>query len=105
MGSLVGVLFFVGGAVLWAFFAFQPEYANKKQLRAFNWSVIGALAMIILAWAANMAVLLSPEQLQKFRTPFLLIGSLGIESIFLAVMFVLRNFWIFKPPKRPGGFL
>lgn len=103
MGPLIGVLFFVGAAVAWAFFAWQPEYANKKQLSAFNWSVIGACAMICLSWVANMSVLLSAEQLEKFRLPFALLGALMIEIVFLAVMFVLRNFWIFKPPRRPGG--
>lgn len=103
MGPLVGVLFFLGGAVLWAFFAFPPEYSNKKQISAFNWSVVGACAMICLAFTANMAVLFSPEQLQKFRIPLTLIGVLGIEIIFLSVMFVLRNFWIFRPPRRPKG--
>jgi hypothetical protein len=102
MGSVVGVLIFLGAAVAWAFFAFQPEFANKQQLKAFNWSVVGACAMICLAWVLNMSVLLSAEQLEKFRLPFALMGALGIEIVFLAVMFLLRNFWIFKPPKRPG---
>jgi len=104
MGAVIGVLVFLGAAVAWAFFAFQPEYANKQQLKAFNWSVIGACAMICFAYILNMSVLLSAETLRTFRIPFALGGALGIEIIFLGVMFLLRNFWIFKPPKRPGGF-
>jgi hypothetical protein len=106
MGPLIGLLIFVGAAVAWAFFTFQPEYANKRALSVFNWSVIGAGAMICIAWYFNMHVFLDPKNMgesaaRKFRMAFALIGSLGIESIWLLLMFVLRNFWIFKPP-RPG---
>ena len=103
MSQLIGVLVFIGAAVAWAFFAFQPEYANKKALSVFNWSVLGAGAMICVAWVFNMKVILSDEVLRKWKTPFEIIGALGIEAVWLAVMFLLRNFWIFKPPRRPGG--
>lgn len=101
MGPFIALMFFIGAAVAWAFFAFQPEYANKRALSVFNWSVIAAGGMICLAWYFNMQSLLGAEAYSKYRIAFALIGSLGIESVWLLVMFVLRNFWIFKPP-RPG---
>jgi len=100
MGVVVAVLAFIGGSVLWAFFAWQPPYANKKQLSVFNWSVIGACAMVCLSYVFNMEVLLQADDLEKYRVPFAIGGSLGIESVFLGVIFVLRNFWVFKPPRQ-----
>lgn len=103
MGPLIGLLVFLGAAVAWAFFAFQPEYANKRALSVFNWSVLAAGAMICAAWIFNMKVLLSEDILKKWKTPFEIVGALGIEVIWLTLMFLIRNFWLFKPPRRPTG--
>jgi hypothetical protein len=99
MGPLIGVLSFLGAAIAWAFFSFQPQWANKRALSVFNWSVLGACAMICLAWYLNMHVMLKPEYVRKWRVAAILIGVLGIESVWLLLMFLLRNFWIFKPPR------
>lgn len=103
MGPLIGLLCFIGAGIAWAFFAFQPEYANKRALSVFNWSVMGAGAMICLAWILNMKMVLGGEQYAKYKTAFQLIGVLGIECVWLTLMLLIRNFWIFKPPRRPGG--
>ncbi|MDF3023265.1 MAG: hypothetical protein K0R10_626 [Alphaproteobacteria bacterium] len=103
MGPLIALMFFIGAAVAWAFFAWKPQYANEKQVSVFNWSAIGACAMICASWVLNMSVVLDAESIEKFRWPFAIIGALGIEALFLIVMFVVRNYWIFKPPSRPGG--
>ena len=106
MGSLIGLLLFIGAAVAWAFFAFQPEWANKKALSVFNWSVLGAGAMIALALVLNIKVFLgmiSADTAAKFKVTFEIIGALGVETIWLALMFLIRNFWLFKPPRRPTG--
>jgi hypothetical protein len=106
MGPLVGVMCFLGAAIAWAFFAFQPEYANKKALSVFNWSVLGAGGMIVLALMFNINMFLnmmSTESAGKYKLPFEIGGALGVEILWLAVMFVIRNFWLFKPPRRPGG--
>lgn len=100
MGILIAFLGFIGVAVAWAFFSWQPPYANKQQLSVFNWSVIGACGMVCLSYVFNMHVLLSAEDLEKYRLPLALVGVLGIEIVFLGVVFVLRNFWIFKPPRQ-----
>lgn len=102
MGALIAVLCFIGAAVAWAFFAWPPDWADEKQVRVFNWSVVAACGMICLAWVFNMSVLFDYDYIEKFRWPFAIIGALGIEIIFLGIMFLLRNFWVFKPP-RAGG--
>lgn len=102
MGTIIFVLGFIGLAVLWAFFAWPPEWANEKQVRVFNWSVVAACAMICMAWMLNISVIFDGEYIEKFRWPFAILSALGIEIVFLGIMFLLRNFWVFKPP-RPGG--
>ncbi|MDE1151985.1 MAG: hypothetical protein PW788_05540 [Micavibrio sp.] len=102
MGPLILLLLAIGAVVAWAYFSWQPPYANKKQLSVFNWSVICAMLMICLSFTANMNVLFSDEVVEKYKWPFAIAGSLGIEICFLAVMFLARNFWIFKPPKQGG---
>ncbi len=100
MGPLVALLGFVGAIIAWAYFAWQPPYANKKQLSVFNWSVMAAMVMICISWIANMSVWLSDDSVEKFRVSFAAGGAIGIEIVFLSFMFVVRNYWIFKPPRQ-----
>jgi hypothetical protein len=103
MGPLIALLIFLGMVVAWAFFAFQPEYANKRALTVFNWTIVGACGMMCLAWAFNVKHVLKSEDYAKFSGAFAIIGALGIECVWMTVMFLIRNFWLFKPPRRPGG--
>lgn len=100
MGALIALLFMIGVAVLWAFFAFAPAWVNQRALSVFNWSVVGACVMICLSWVLYMDVLLDQDMMDKFKWPVAISGALVIEIFFFALMFLLRNFWIFKPPKR-----
>lgn len=103
MGPLVALLICIGVFVAWAFFSFQPEWANKRALSIFNWSVLAACLMVSAAAAFNVKVIFGPAAYEKWRMPLIAIAGLGVEITFLTVMFLLRNFWIFKPPRRPGG--
>lgn len=103
MGAVVALLAILGLIVGWAFFAFQPQYANKQQLSVFNWTVIGACTMLCLAWLFNVGQALDTEVYDKYRAVFAIGGALGIEIVFLTACFLMRNFWIFKPPRRPGS--
>lgn len=102
MGALVALLILIGLAVLWAFFNFPPAWANERAVSVFNWSVIGACVMVIGSWVMYMGMLLPQEVLEKFGWMLTVAGALSIEIVFLFVMFILRNFWIFRA-KRPGG--
>lgn len=103
MGPLVALLICVGVFVAWAFFSFQPEWANKRALSIFNWTVLLACLMISVAAGFNVKVIFGQAAFEKYRLPLIAVTSLGIEIGFLTIMFLLRNFWIFKPPRRPGG--
>lgn len=102
MGALIGLLFLIGCAVLWCFFAFVPPWVNERALSIFNWSVIAACVMICASWVMYMDVLVAASGQgsdEKFRWPLAAVGALLIEICFLALMFLLRNFWVFKPPR------
>jgi hypothetical protein len=102
MAPLIALLILIGLAVLWAFFAFIPQWVNARAVTVFNWSALFACAMICASWVFYMNVLLSPETLEKYRVALATVGALLIEIVFLGIMFLLRNFWIFKAPKRGG---
>ena len=99
MGALIGLLAMIGAVVLWCFFAFVPKWVNERALMVFNWSVVGTCVMICASWVMYMSVLLDQETLEKFRWPLAVCGALLIEIGFLGLMLLLRNFWIFKPPR------
>lgn len=105
MGPLVALLICLGVFVAWAFFSFQPEWANKRALSIFNWTVMLACLMISTAAGFNVKAIFGQVAFEKYRLPLIAVASLGIEITFLTVMFLLRNFWIFKPPRRPGGWM
>jgi hypothetical protein len=102
MGTLIALLGLVGGMVLWAFFTFPPAYANKRAVNIFNWASVALCSMLCLIWVLNVNMMFTSPAIEKYRTFFLWGGGLCIESVFLLIFFLLRNFWIFKP-KHPGG--
>ena len=103
MGPIIAVLAFFGIFVAWAYFIFPPQHANERQVSVFNWSVMGACAMICLGWILNVGTALSGTTSEKYLLSFAVGGAILIEIVFLGVCFLLRNFWIFKPPRRPGS--
>lgn len=104
MGALIALLLLIGLAVLWAFFIFVPDWVDERALRVFNWSVIACCVMICGSWIMFMKVQLGIDASnEKFRWAFITAGALMIEIVFLTFMLLLRNFWVFKPPSRPGS--
>ena len=104
MGSVVVVLSIIGLIVLFAYLKFPPRYyANKKLVRVYDLMVMGVCALLILTWVLNLRAEWMDTVNEKWWEPMAIIGALGIEIILLGLFFILRNFWIFKPPRRPGG--
>lgn len=102
IGTFIFLLGIVGLAVLWCFFSFQPRYVNERLLKAFNWTVVGMCVMFCLGLCAYIYSDMSPESRGEYFFLFALGGCLGVEIVFFSVGLLLRNFWIFAPPRRRG---
>jgi len=103
MGIIITVLAILGFAMLFAYIQFPPPYADKKLINTFNVMTIGVCAFICLMWALNVRSIWAVGVSEKWWKAIAIAGALGIETLFLGICFVLRNFWVFKPPRRPGG--
>ena len=102
MGVIVLLLAIIGFLVLFAYLKFPPPFANKKLVSTFDKMVMAVCAMMCLTWVFYMRGGLIHTSSEKLWQPLAVLGALGIEIIFLSLCFVLRNFWVFKPPRRPG---
>jgi len=102
MGAVVMLLAIIGFMVLLAYLKFPPPYANKKMVGTFDAMVMGVCALLCVSWVLHMRGELVHTYEEKLWSPLAILGALGIEIVFLSLCFVLRNFWIFKPPRRPG---
>jgi len=102
MGAVVLLLAIIGFFVLFAYLKFPPPYANKKMVSTFDMMVMAACAVFCLSGFFYVRGGLIHTSEEKLWEPLAILVALGIEIIFLPLCFVLRNFWIFKPPRRPG---
>jgi multisubunit Na+/H+ antiporter MnhB subunit len=97
-GPIIALLALFGLVVLLCFFIFVPENANKRQVSVYNWTVLGVLVMICLPFVFYIDSFLPPSRKEYLRD-FAIIGCLGIEIVWLAIAFLLRNFWVFRGKK------
>lgn len=102
MTLLYILLAMLGAVVLWAFFNFPPDYAQKNQVSVFNWTCMGLLAMFSLVYLLNVQAYVTVPTVAKYKGLFMAGGLFCIEMVLLPVCFIVRNFFIFRP-RRPGG--
>ena len=102
MGAVVLLMGIIGFLVLFAYLKFPPSYANKKFVSTYDAMVMTVCAIMCLTWIFYMRGGLINTAEQNLWAPLAVLGALAIEIVFLSLCFVLRNFWIFKPPRRPG---
>jgi hypothetical protein len=101
MGAVVVLLGIIGFMVLWAYLKFPPPYAKKKLVSVFDMMVLGVCAFICLMWILNVRGEYADTDTEWWQA-LAVLGALGIEIVFLGLCFLLRNFWVFRPPRRPG---
>lgn len=91
----------VGIAVAIAFLQMPPKYADKQTLSAFNNVVLGVVLLVclVLYIHGRQNFPFSDE----LRNAMALIISVGVEIVLLLVLFLLRNFWIFRVRRGPGS--
>src|SRR6266550_1769404 len=103
MGLVIVTLAVIGFLVLVVYLAFPPGYADPKLVGTYNMMVLGVCALFSLIWFLNARATWMGTEDDKWWFFLAISGSLAIEIVFLTLCFLLRNFWIFRPPRRPGG--
>ena len=103
MGAVVLFLSVIGFLVLLVYLKFPPPYAKKNLVRAYDTMVLVVCAFICLMWFLNIRSALIDTDNEKWWQPLAIAGDLGIEIVFLGLCFLLRNFWVFRPRRRPGS--
>jgi uncharacterized membrane protein YjdF len=99
MGAAITLLGIIGIFVLVAYLKFPPAFAKKNLLGTFDTMVMGVCGFICLMWALDVR---SNYGTQDWWGALAMGGALCIEIVFLGFCFLLRNFWVFRPPRRPG---
>lgn len=101
-GAIIFMLGILALAVWWIFFSFQPKFVNEKQLKAFNWTIVAIWLMFSVAMVIYIYTDLSPMSREKYFWGIAIGGTLAAQIVFFTIGLLLRNFWIFQPPRRPG---
>jgi len=104
MGTIIIVLAVIGLLLLFVYLKFPPPYANPKLVSVYNKMVLAVGGLLCLVWILTAYTNWAGTPDEKWWIPLAIAGSIGIEIVFLGICFLLRNFWIFNPPRRPGGF-
>ncbi|MCE9508231.1 MAG: hypothetical protein K8R48_07990 [Alphaproteobacteria bacterium] len=103
MGAVIVVLAVIGLLVLLVYLKFPPPFANAKTIGVYDKMVLGVCGVLCLLWFLNARATWMGTDDDKWWIPLGILGALAIEIGFLGICFLMRNFWIFKPPRRPGG--
>ncbi len=95
------VAIILGIIVLFSFVTFKPKYADEYKVSVFNKMVITVVMLLctIVFFQGRQSLPFSPGM----KTVVAIFVSLGLELFLFGMFFFIRNFWIFKPPKRPGS--
>lgn len=102
MGPIVVFLAIVGFMIMYVYLKFPPPYAKKRLVEIFNIMVLAVCALLCLVVALNIDSQYANTDEENLGLPLAIAGALGVEIVFLALCFIIRNFWIFRPPRRPG---
>jgi len=100
MGAIIVGFGLIGLIVLAAFIKFSPKTETPQLVSTFNKMVLGVGAL--LCGAAYISYAGDYSLSAELRAPMGIIAALGTEIVFLLVFLIVRNFFIFRPPSRPG---
>jgi hypothetical protein len=89
----------------YCFFKFLPDIDNKPALKAFNISIVIVAFLFAGAWAFRLKGNLVGTDFESLYGVIAFGGIMLIYNFVIGVAFVMRNYWIFRPTRRPGDFL
>lgn len=96
LGTLAVFLTLVALAAAWVFFTFPPAYADKKKVKVFNMTILAVSVMLSFVYLLDISMWIKGPQVADYRMMFSLVGVAGIFSAMFIVMFLVRNFYIFR---------
>ncbi len=94
----VGIILIMAGLAALAYLSFNPPYAEKKALTAFNRATMGVVIILTVLFYLNGKIYLPLSD--SLREMMSLIFAFLVELFLLVILFVVRNFWLFKAPRR-----
>lgn len=100
MGSVIVLFGALGAAILWCFFSFQPQYVDKKQLNAFNYTALALCAILCAVSAVYLYAGMSIVTREKYYVLAAIGLALAIETVVLGLCLLARNFWLFRRSKN-----
>jgi hypothetical protein len=103
MGAVIVVLAIIGFLVLFSYLKFPPPYANPKLVSVYNKMVMAVCVLLCGGVFLSIRAAWIGTDEEQWWLPVAVAGALATEISFLGLCFLMRNFWIFKPPRRPGG--
>ena len=95
----IGVVVIMAALAIFAYHSFSPQFAEKKAVAGFNKATIIVVVGLTVLFYIKGKVML-PIGDDSLREIMSLVFAFIFELVFLAILFVTRNFWVFKPPKR-----
>lgn len=96
MGPTILVMMILAGITVYVFLKFSPYFERPEVVKMFNRCALGVCAMLATSWYFAITMDLIGKPAQKY-TPLLAIGGGCLIVIAaLAILFLIRNFWIFK---------
>lgn len=102
MASIVLGLAVIGFLVLFAYIKLPPSYADQRLVTIYNRMVLTVCSVLCLIFFLSIRAEWMGSINDKWWKPVAIIGTISFEIVFLGICFILRNFWVFKPPRRPG---
>jgi len=95
-GFVISAMLILAAVMVWAFFTFSPEYNDQKAIKVYNWSILGVIGMICLAFSFKSFALLNGSSHEEFLPILLFLLNMMIIAIGLMAGFLIRNFFIFR---------
>jgi len=97
----IGLLLIIAAMAFVAYLQFPPQFADKHLVSVFN-KFSGGLTVVlcVLFYLNGKMKLPFSEDLKELMA---IVFALFLELFLLVIFFIIRNFWMFKPPRRPGG--
>ena len=95
-GFIVVAMLSLTAVMVWAFFKFSPDYADKTSIRVFNYAMLGVIAILCAAFSFKAYVFIAESRYEEFLPILMFLMNMMIIAVGLLFGFLVRNFFIFR---------